>query len=162
MSTVVVSSGSLGSGDLPRVCVKTGAPADGTVDVRFSRLPPWTYLLLLAGILPFLVALFLADDVVTGRLPVHRVVFERYRRLSRWAWTLLGVAVLVASAAWLGGGWWLWWVAAALATAGSVALMWREVGWVSARPLREGSSVKLVGVAPRFAEEAAAIGPQGS
>lgn len=154
MSAVVVSRGSLGSGDLPRVCVKTGAPADGTVAVRFSRLPPWTYLLLLAGILPFLIALVFAGEVVTGRLPVHRVVFERYRRLSRWAWTCLGVALLAAAAAWLGGGWWLWWVAAALAAAGSVTFLWREVGWVSARPLREGSSVKLVGVAPRFAEEA--------
>ena len=153
MSAVVVSRGSLGSGDLPRVCVKTGAPADGTVDVRFSRLPPWTYLLLLAGIFPFLVALLFADEVVTGRLPVHRVVFERYRRLSRWAWTCLGVALLAAATASLGGGWWLWWGAAALVAGGSVTFMWREVGWVSARPLRGGSSVKLVGVAPRFAEE---------
>lgn len=126
------------------------------MDVRFSRLPPWTYLLLLAGIFPFLIALLFADEVVTGRLPVHRVVFERYRRLSRWAWTCLGPALLAAATASLGGGWWLWSLAAAkqLVAGGSVTFMWCEVGWVRSRPIPGGSSVKLVGVAPRFAEEA--------
>jgi hypothetical protein len=49
VSDALLSREALWYGELPPVCVKTGRPADGTVDVSFERLPPWTYLLLLAG-----------------------------------------------------------------------------------------------------------------
>jgi hypothetical protein len=48
MPTAKVSRRRLQEGDLPLVCVKTGEPADGIVSVRFSMLPSWAFLLLLA------------------------------------------------------------------------------------------------------------------
>lgn len=44
-----------GSGDLPRVCMRCGAPADELVSKNFSWHPGWVFVLLLFGVLPFII-----------------------------------------------------------------------------------------------------------
>lgn len=87
----------LEAGDLPQVCVTTGAPADGTVVVRFDPTPSWTWTLLLFGIFPFLIATMFAKEHVRGEVPVLRDTVERYHRRRRTGWGLvvLGVATVV-------------------------------------------------------------------
>lgn len=51
-----VSREDLYTGNLPAVCVVSGEEADGQVSFRFNSLPDWTWILLLFGVFPFLVA----------------------------------------------------------------------------------------------------------
>jgi hypothetical protein len=55
--------------DLPDVCMRCGAPATVRLPTVFAWSPPWTYLLLLLGLLPFFVALVLARRM-TVRAPL--------------------------------------------------------------------------------------------
>jgi hypothetical protein len=152
MATARMSRERLCEGDLPRICVKTGAPADGLVEVECSTLPAWTYLLLLGGIVPFFIALIFASETIRGQVPVHRVVFDRYRRLNRQAWLFTAVAAMAGVTALLSDlGWVLWWVAGAAVIAAAVTFGRRGMGWIDARPVRGTSLVELRGVSPEFA-----------
>ena len=150
MATTQVSYERLVAGELPPVCIKSGALADGLVEARFGRLPPWTFLLLLAGILPFVIALFFAHETIRCQVPVQRHVIERYHRLSRQAtvgWAVSGVSGIIAVL----GVYWLWMVA----FAGVALVVWswfqRAVGWVDAHPVRGTPLVELRRVSPEFA-----------
>lgn len=103
MATVRLPRQRLREGALPRVCVKTGRPADGTVAASFSSLPSWTYLLLLAGILPFLIAWAFGRQRVDARLPVCRGVLDRYHRRTRRASVLFGTTGVLGIAAIVSG-----------------------------------------------------------
>ena len=151
VATARVSRERLYEGDLPRSCVKTGAPADGTVSVRFSSLPPWMFLLLLAGVLPFFIALMFAREQIRGQVPVHREVVERCHRRGRRAWGLVGIAAASGIAAVVSNLGWLWWVAAAAGVAAVVTLVQRDLGWVDARPVRGTPYVDLRRVSLEFA-----------
>jgi hypothetical protein len=90
------------TGDLPEVCVITGMPADDLVPVRFTSLPAWTFLLLFAGILPFLIAAWFAPQRIEGLLPVQASALRAYHRRRRRSWlssggTLVALAATVAS-----------------------------------------------------------------
>jgi hypothetical protein len=151
VSVALVGREALWYGDLPPVCVKTGGPADGTVEVTFERLPPWTYLLLLAGIFPFFVALLLIRDQVRGQVPVTRLVVARYRAHRRpiamgWALVALGVGLAaVAGEPWL----------VLLAGAGILLIVVAEVrrtqGWITGVPVAGTPFVELRRVHPAFA-----------
>lgn len=151
MSVALVGREALWYGDLPPVCVKTGGPADGTVEVSFERLPPWTYLLLLAGILPFFVALLVIRDRARGQVPVSRPVVERYRAHRRpigIGWVLVALGVVLAAVA---GEPWL----VLLAGAGVLLLVVAEVrrtqGWITGVPVAGTPFVELRRVHPTFA-----------
>lgn len=151
MPTATVSRWSLQQGDLPAVCVKTGEPADGTVSVRFSSLPSWTFLLLLAGIFPFLIALVFANEQIVAQVPIRQPVLDHYHLLTRRASVCAGFAVACGVAAAVSGFAWMWWVAALGAVAGVAILLQRATGWVRARPVRGTSLIDLDGVSAAFA-----------
>jgi hypothetical protein len=100
------------------VCIKTGRPADGVVNATFSSLPSWTYLLLLAGIFPFLIALVFATEKVRAQVPIRKPVLDRYHDLGQRAWLCFGVAAACGMVAVIGVEW-LW--AAAVLAANAVA-----------------------------------------
>lgn len=155
MAQVRVGAEQLRTGDLPPVCVKTGAPADGTSAVRFEHLPPWTYLLLLAGVLPFLIAWFFARIQLRGHLPATSAVIERYHDLGRHRWLGVGAAVAGPVTAAVAQEPWL----LTLTLAGVAWLLIiearRAAAWVTARPVEGGATVELRRVHPRFVEAVA-------
>lgn len=139
------------SGALPAVCVKTGEPADQTIRATFSWLPPWTYLLLLAGIFPFLLALLFANEKIKARLPVRTSVVDRHRQLTSHAWLLIGIALILGVLASFVGEAWLWVGPLAAVVGAGVALVRRAQAWIDIRPLRGTSQVELRRVSPTFA-----------
>ena len=82
---------------MPRVCAKTGVPTDGYVKIRFSSAPPWTWILLLFGIFPFLIAQYFARIHVEGIVPMSDVAQRRVTVFNRLfiGSVALGVVVLV-------------------------------------------------------------------
>ncbi len=153
-----VSREDLYAGDLPSVCVVTGEDADGLVSFRFNSLPDWTWLLLLFGVFPFLIATMFASEEVRGEVPVRRDVVARYHRRKRLSILVgavgiaalgLGVGFSQTELAWMG-------VAALLAAAvtGVVA----STGFIDGQPDRTGLWVKLSRVHPNFVEALRARG----
>jgi hypothetical protein len=151
MATVEVERLRLQAGDLPPICLKTGGPADGTVCVEFATLPAWTYLLLLAGVFPFLIAVVFANERIVARVPLHRPVLHRYHDLTTRARLTFGVAVVCGVAAVVSGLSWLWWLAVPAGIAGVAVLLQRETAWVRVRPIVGTSLVALDGVHADFA-----------
>ena len=81
---------------LPAVCALSGAPADRTVRFRLRSTPRWTYVLLLFGILPFLVAQYFAETSIVVRLPIREAALARLQRERKAGGALFLVgAVLV-------------------------------------------------------------------
>lgn len=150
MASALVGREALWYGDLPPVCVKTGEPADGDVAVRFSHVPPWTFLLLLAGILPFFVALLFVPERIPGRLPITVATVDRYHAHRPWQWGCWGLILAgPALSAALGQGQPL------LATgSGLVGLLVVEArranDWVAVRPVRNTPLLELRRVNPSF------------
>jgi hypothetical protein len=80
-------------GNLPPVCAKTGEKADTCTLIEFTSTPDWTWILLLFGIFPFLIARYFAKEKVIGQVPMNSVAL-RWAQRSSWAtWGLLGLAV---------------------------------------------------------------------
>jgi hypothetical protein len=151
MAEVWVTRDDLAVGDLPPVCVVTGRPADGLVPIRFNALPGWTWVLLLLGILPFLIASLFARERVVGEVPVVAAVVERFRRRRRGSFGLGAaglVCVAVAAAAQVA---WLAWLGVLAMAAGALLAVAASRGFVDGRLDRTGLWVRLVRVHPRFA-----------
>jgi hypothetical protein len=101
-STVRVSADDFVVGDFPMVCVRTGARADGLVDIESdeNRLQPWWLFLLFLGpigIVAIVVLAVLAPRAqrVGGSLPMtHDALAAQNRLISVgvWAWTVPLVA----------------------------------------------------------------------
>jgi hypothetical protein len=152
----------LAAGELPAVCAVSGQPTDLQVRTRFETLPDWTWILLLFGVLPFLVALVFATERIPALVPLHQDVLDRRRAHRRRGWLagVAGAALLVlgmvADAAvpvWLG-----------LAALGVVllSLLGASRAFPRARPDRSGLGVWLRGVHPSFVaavEQTAAVRP---
>lgn len=151
MATVEVSRLRLREGDLPPICVKTGRPADGTVRVTFATLPAWTYLLLLAGIFPFLIAVVFANEQIVAQVPLRRPVLDRYHAFTMRARMTFGIAVVCGVAAAVSGHGWIVWLAALAGIAGVAILLQRDTAWVRVRPIGGTSLVELDGVHADFA-----------
>lgn len=85
-------------GTLPQVCAKTGVPTHGWAKIRFSSAPTWTWILLLFGILPFLIAQYFATVHVEGIVPMSDVAQRRVTVFNRLfiGFVALGVVVIAA------------------------------------------------------------------
>jgi hypothetical protein len=81
----------LEGGHLPPVCAKTGGPADGFATMVFTSTPEWTWILLLFGIFPFLIARYFTAQQIVGLVPMSDVALRRGRAFT---WTYRGFFVL--------------------------------------------------------------------
>ena len=111
--------------DLPRVCVLSGRAADGTTQFRLARVPGWTYVLLLFGILPFFVAAFFATQRVAIHLPVEREAVASVRRRRHLAIAAVVLGVVAGGAGALGGSAIALWGGIVVVAGG---LLWLAVG----------------------------------
>jgi predicted lysophospholipase L1 biosynthesis ABC-type transport system permease subunit len=99
MATVEVAVRDLERRTLPPLCVKTGLPAEVGVAKTFVWVPGWTWILILFGIFPFLIARYFAARRVTLELPATAQV-DKMRRNAGMATILvcaLAIALLVYS-----------------------------------------------------------------
>jgi hypothetical protein len=80
-------------GSLPNLCMRCGQPALMHKSKKFSWFPGWVYLLLLAGLLPFVIVAL----IMTKRKWVDVPLCEAHRRLFLWPqlFILGGVVALV-------------------------------------------------------------------
>lgn len=95
---VAVREADFTDGRLPSVCVKTGARADRVLGVYLRDVPRWTYLLLLFGVVPFVIAWTFTRTASRGVVPIADEPLRRLRtaRAAAAALFVLGVALLVA------------------------------------------------------------------
>jgi hypothetical protein len=71
---------------LPDVCMRCGTPADRTRRTKFSWYPPWVWVLLLVGILPFLIVAL----VLTKKMTVPVGLCDNHRRHFLWGPLIIG------------------------------------------------------------------------
>lgn len=95
MAVVNARVADLEAGTLPPVCAKTGVPTDGYTKIRFSSAPTWTWILLLFGILPFLIAQYFATVHVEGIVPMSDVAQRRVTVFNRLFIGLVALGVVV-------------------------------------------------------------------
>jgi hypothetical protein len=142
----------LASGALPEVCVVTGQPTDILARTRFEWLPDWTWILLLFGVLPFLVAVAFASERIPALIPLSQEAVDRRRGHRRRAILAGAAGAALFAAAYVVEEVWLVWLALAALGLVLVSLLglWRSLP--RARPDRSGLGVRLRGVHPRFVE----------
>ena len=87
----------LQAGRLPPVCAKTGEPADGYATIEFTSTPGWTWILLLFGIFPFLIARAFSKTRVVGIVPMSYAALRRGRTFDLTFAALLVVAVVLVT-----------------------------------------------------------------
>src|SRR5688572_10835505 len=103
MARVRMSIADAQASRFPRVCVKTGEPAEATVFVEAYRTPSWAYLFLIAGLLPGLLvinAMRKRHTHIRLALPVSsQVAAQRRDRLAvAIAATVGGILLIVIGA----------------------------------------------------------------
>jgi hypothetical protein len=143
------------TGDLPPVCVRTGDPTDELVAVRLDSLPEWTWILLLFGVVPFLIAAIFATERVPGRLPMSLRARERRRGHRRRVWAAGAVAFGLFVVAAVAQTSWPFWFALGALVVVLGSLLGLERSLPSARPDRTGLGVHLRRVHPAFVEAVA-------
>lgn len=152
MARAAASVEDLELGTLPPVCAKTGDTADGFATLEFTSTPSWTWILLLFGIIPFLIAQYFSRSRVLARVPMSN---RALRRADLYTWFyrggfLLGAIELVTTLATS---------SSSLATAGLVTLiltlLFMAFGWPFVWPTGRVSEgwVWLSFVHERFARE---------
>jgi hypothetical protein len=90
VASVDVLASDLSPERLPRICVKTGEPADGSVSFRFLTVPIWVALFLLGGLIAVLPVWLMTRRMARGRLPM---VARARLRLSVARWSARGLMV---------------------------------------------------------------------
>jgi hypothetical protein len=95
MARVAARVSDLEGGSLPPVCAKTGVPTDGHTTIRFSSAPSWTWILLLFGILPFLIAQFFATVRIEAIVPMSEVAQRRVTVFNRLSIGLIALNLVV-------------------------------------------------------------------
>jgi hypothetical protein len=143
------------SGNLPKICVKTGVDAHASIPIRITSAPGWTWILILFGVLPFLVVRYIFTKSSAGRVPITEATGRRVRRvqLVLLSTFVAGVALIVVgffagSGVAVGGG--VLAVLSLLILEGA-----RSLWWISGRVTDD--RVALYGVHPNFAR---ALGAQ--
>lgn len=152
MAAVRVRRDEFAGGGLPPVCVRTGAHADTAVPARAVRVPPWSWPLLLVGVIPFLAALFFGLRLVDGGLPMSRQSMEEVTLLRQASRALTATAVALLFL-WLPADW------PVLGLLGAAALSAALVVWLARRDRMptiqlRGDDIVLRRVHPSFATAA--------
>ena len=151
MADALVSRERLFYGELPEVCAKTGQPTSALVSTTFERVPPWTFLLLFAGIFPFFIALLFVREKVKAKVPMTREVVERYHGRRRWLLIGYGVILLaLVVAAALQESWFML-VGLIGVVMVAVTEYRRARDWINAVGVRDTPFVELRRVHPDFA-----------
>jgi len=151
MASVEVAVRDLERRYLPPVCVKSGLPAEVGVAKTLVWVPGWTWILILFGIFPFLIARHFVARRVTLELPATAEV-DRMRRNANMTTILvcaLAIALLVFSA-WQQLSALYWLVGVLLLGALIYRTIQRSAHWVGGY-LQEDTLV-LSRVHPRFVE----------
>jgi hypothetical protein len=95
MARIAVRREAFEQGTFPRVCCKTGRPADLSRRWEFSNTPGWTWILLFLGVFPFLIATAFATERFSGVLPLSARAEGRLLVTKRLIW-LFGAAAVVS------------------------------------------------------------------
>ena len=143
----------LESGHLPSVCAKTGLPADGFTSVRFSKLPGWTWILLLFGIWPFLIAWYFATRRINGLVPMSALALRRVRAFTLTYAILFTLAVVLFLIGAFGEHPTLVWLGIITAL---LTLLFISIGWLFVYPtgyFLDDDWISLSFVDKRFATE---------
>ena len=137
------------AGRLPSVCAKTGEVADGFTAIAVTSTPSWTWLLLLFGIFPFLIARAFSATRVVGFVPMSEVALRRGRAFT---WTYRGFFLFGALV--LAFGWIIDMDVLAVGVGAlAAAIIFTSVGWLFVWPTGrlDGDWVGLFHVHKRFA-----------
>lgn len=88
-------------GVLPAVCVLTGQPAQRYQRVTFTYVPGWTWVLLLFGIIPCLIARWFTAEKIPTALPISERARRDYRRRRdlTMATVVAGIALVIVGGA---------------------------------------------------------------
>lgn len=147
MARVLVRREIFERGQFPPVCCKTGERAEFYDRFEFSNTPSWTWILLLFGVLPFLIATAFATQRFSGVLPISQRARRRIRTARRSSWVLGLVAIFVGAASLVAGSRWVY-LGAALVAAWLVAIALVAL-WTPNANLR-GEAVALSNVDAAF------------
>lgn len=156
-TTVRVPATQLAAGDLPAVCVVSGAPADRRVSMTFRWTPDWTWILLLFGIFPFFIAQYFATQTIPAVLPVASDRLRRYRTQRRQVFVGVIVAVVLVIASVVSELPALAWLGLASLIYSGAALVVVTLGWVAAAPDRVPGHIRLRRVHRSFALQVAML-----
>lgn len=149
VASVQVSGRRFRDGELPEVCAHSGRRADRLYRLDADRIPPWMWLLILFGVVPFLVAMIFRSRAEPGWIPLRAASAAQLRayRVAMLGFGLatilfVGIALIARQPVGL--------VLAVLTTVGWVGSAWR-CGWhsPSARETGRGTIV-LDNVHPDF------------
>ena len=126
MARVLVRRQTLERGEFPPVCCKTGERAEAYDSFEFSDTPSWTWILILFGIFPFLIATAFATQRFSGVLPMSHRARDRLKTARRTSWVLGLSAVIFGAAGLAAGSRWIY-LSAAFGVMWLVAitLVWR-------------------------------------
>lgn len=96
VTSVQVSESTFRVVPLPRVCVKTGTPTADLLTIRGSAAPGWSWVMIVFGFLPWLVANLATSKRYAIEVPMHGAVWRRHRRVRRAALALFVAGVVLA------------------------------------------------------------------
>lgn len=152
MAVAPITVLALREGTVPSICVKSGVATDRWVQTTFRLVPGWTWWLILFGVLPFLVARFLAGESLEARLPFDAEVDDRLRRLRLLAGGagVVGIALLLLGVADAPA---LVWGGSLVIVGAAVALAAASAGWVGVAAGKTRDEVLLTRLHPTFAYE---------
>lgn len=138
---------------MPSICVKSGVVTDRWVQTTFRLVPGWTWWLILFGVLPFLVARYLAGETLEARLPFASEADDRLRRLrlSAGATGAAGIALLLVGVA--ADSQALAWAGVLAIVGAAIALVVASAGWVGIAASATRDEVLLTRLHPTFAYE---------
>jgi quinol-cytochrome oxidoreductase complex cytochrome b subunit len=144
---------------LPMICMRCGAAAVVTKTTKFAWHPPWVFLLVLGGLLPFLIVAL----ILTQRATIDAPLCDRHR--GHWTWRAVftwGGLFTVCAVVWLlimdvgdANLWEKWYYGWLWVGTGVLFLIWLVITCVlqatSIRPTEIASRrLTLTNVAPEF------------
>lgn len=152
MARLAVARETFERGAFPPVCCRTGEHAGSYDTFEFSHTPSWTWILIIFGVLPFLIAAAFVSQRFVGVLPFSLRARARLAAGRRLVW-VLGSSALVVGAAGLvaGDGWVLLSVLLAAAWLTAIAVVWR----LAPTAKLDGTTVVLSNVHHAFVEAVA-------
>lgn len=133
------------------MCVLTGRPAQRYQRVIFTYVPTWTWLLLLFGIIPCLIARWFTAQKIATALPMSeqaRTAYRRWRHVTKAA-GFGGIALVVVGA--LAEVPVMAWAGAAFLVAATVAVLLLLLWFVTVEPAEDPELLVIRRAHQRFA-----------